>query len=197
MNIFKIPVQLLMNLDSLQIIFPRILRMQFSQDANIPADFRFRNAQQPFGIRADVICLVCFCIQHQENIVHIQRQLLEQLVPVQDFRVLLSQVQFASLNNQVGSKCGNPEHDSANQEDSVELQGVHADIDDVRLDKSQKNPVLDIRFFIDQIIIFSIQVCHQGTGLTSFKPCRKRKNLILGQIGMRSQNAKEIVCIFP
>ena len=62
------------DLDFFQIIFLRIFmsrRIQFPQDTNIFADLFYRNAQQFFHIRADVICLICFCIQHQENVIYI------------------------------------------------------------------------------------------------------------------------------
>ena len=74
MNIFKIPFSLFMNLDFFQIIFLRIFmfrRMQFSQNTNISTNLFYRNTQQIFRIWADVICLICFCIQHQEHIIHI------------------------------------------------------------------------------------------------------------------------------
>ena len=74
MNIFKIPFLLFRSLDSLQIIFLRILRipwMQFSQNINILPDLFYRKSHQFFHIRADIICLICFGVQHQENIIHI------------------------------------------------------------------------------------------------------------------------------
>ena len=74
MNIFKIPFLLFRSLDSLQIILLQILRipwMQFSQNINILPDLLYRKSQQFFHIRADIICLICFGIQHQENIIHI------------------------------------------------------------------------------------------------------------------------------
>ena len=74
MNIFKIPFSLFMNLDFFQIIFLRIFmfrRMQFSQNTNISTNLFYRNTQQIFRIWADVICLICFCIQHQKDIIHV------------------------------------------------------------------------------------------------------------------------------
>ena len=74
MNIFKIPFSLFMNLDFLQIIFLRIFIfcwMQFPQNTNISTNLFYRNTQQLFHIRADVICLICFCIQHQKDVLHV------------------------------------------------------------------------------------------------------------------------------
>lgn len=51
MNIFKISFSLFLNLDSFQIIFPRIfnfLWMQFSQNTNIFTNLFYRNTQQFF-----------------------------------------------------------------------------------------------------------------------------------------------------
>ena len=74
MDIFKITFPLFMNLNFLQIIFLRILLflwMQFPQDANIFTNLFYRNTQQLFRIWADVICLICFCIQHQKDVIHV------------------------------------------------------------------------------------------------------------------------------
>ena len=74
MNIFQIPFLLLMNLDLLQIIFLRvfgILGIQFPKDTNILPDLFCCNTQQLFRIRADIICLIGFGIQHQENVIHV------------------------------------------------------------------------------------------------------------------------------
>ena len=74
MNIFKIPFSLFINLDFFQIIFLWIslfCRMQFTQNTNIFTNLFHRNAKQVFHIRTNIICMVCFCIQHQENVIHI------------------------------------------------------------------------------------------------------------------------------
>ena len=74
MHIFKIPFLLFFDLDSLQIILLRIFRtcgLQSSQNINVLLDLFCCNAQQLFRIRTDVICLICFCIQHQKNVIHI------------------------------------------------------------------------------------------------------------------------------
>ena len=74
MNTFKIPFPLFRGLDPIQIIFLRLflfLRMQFFQNINIFTNLFYRNTQQLFHIWADVICLICFFIQHQEDVIHV------------------------------------------------------------------------------------------------------------------------------
>ena len=93
MNIFEISFFLFMNLNSFQIIFLCIslfCHMQFCQNTTILTNLFYRNAQQFFHIRTDVICLICFCIQHQENIINIHWKLLKQLIPVQNLRIFFS-----------------------------------------------------------------------------------------------------------
>ena len=139
MDIFKIPFSLFMNLDFLQIIFLRVFmlcRMQFSQNTNIFTNLFYSNAQQFFHIRTDVICLVCFCIQHQENIIHIHWKLLKQLIPVQNLRIFFSDVCPVFLNNKAYKKCSNTENNRADKKYRTALKTVHTGIDDIRLYKS-------------------------------------------------------------
>ena len=74
MNIFKVSFSLFMDLDFLQIIFlwsSLFCHMQFSYNPDIFTNLFYRYSQQFFHIRTNVICMVCFCIQHQENVIHI------------------------------------------------------------------------------------------------------------------------------
>ena len=50
---------------------------------------------------------------------------------------------------------------------------ILAFFDDICLDKSQKYPVLNIRFFIDQIIVSSIQIQQHRVGTSCFKLLQK------------------------
>ena len=118
----------------------------------------YRNPQQLFHIWTDVICLICFCIQHQKDIIHVHGKLLKQLIPIQNLRILSSEIYPVFLNNKTDKKCSYAEHDRTDKEYRTTLQTVHAGIDDIRLDKSQKHPVLNICFFIDQIVVPSIQI---------------------------------------
>ena len=200
MNIFQIPFLLLMNLDLLQIIFLRvfgILGIQFPKDTNILPDLFNRNAQQLFRIRADIICLIGFGIQHQENVIHVHWKLLEQFITVQNLRILFPEVRSAFLNNKTDKECGNAEYNHTDKEYRTTLQTVHTGIDDICLDKSQKYPVLDIRFFIDQIIVSSIQIQQHRVGTSCFKLLWKFIDLFFRHIRMLSQNTEKIIHIPP
>ena len=160
--------------------------MEFSQNTNILADLFCSNTQQLFHIRADVICLICFCIQHQENVIHIHWQLLKQLIPVQDLRILFLKIYPALLNNKADKKGSNAEYDCADKEKRTKLQAVHTGIDNISLYKSKKYPVLNIRFFIDQIIVTSIQIYQHRICMSLLKLLWKFKNLFFGHIRMLS-----------
>ena len=59
-----------------------VFRVQLVQHKNILPDFFPRYAQQALDVRADIIHLGGLSVQHQENVVHVHRKLLEQFVPV-------------------------------------------------------------------------------------------------------------------
>ena len=173
------------------------LWMQFSQNTNIFANLFYRNTKQFFRIWAYIVCLICFCIQHQKNVIHIHWQLLKKLVSVPDLCVLSSKAYPVFLNNKADKKGGNTEQNRTNKKHCTALQAVHTGIDNICLYKSQKYPVLNIWFFIDQIIVSFIQIYQHRIGASRFKLLRKLIDLFFRHIGMLSQNTKEIVHIPP
>ena len=200
MNTLKIPFPLFLCQDILQIILLRIFRipgMQFSQNTDILLDLLYGNAQQSFHIRAYIIGLIRFRIQHQGHIIHIHRQLLKQLIPVQDLRILSLQASPAFLNDQSDQEGSDTAHDRSHKEHRTKLQIVHAGIDDIGPDQTQKYPVLKLRFFINQIVIHSIQIYKHRIGTSHFPLLHKVKDLLFGYIRMLSQKAKEIINCSP
>ena len=124
MDVFIIPFSLLMDLDLFQVVLLRVLRllrMQLSQDANIPADLICPDAQQLFRVGANVVRPIGFCVQHQEHVIHIHGQLLEQLVSIKDLRVLLLKTLPALLYGQIDKEGGNTDHDPADHEHGAKL----------------------------------------------------------------------------
>ena len=189
-----------MHLDFLQIILFQLFwlcEIQFFQNTNIFTDLFHCNTQQFFHIRTDIICLICFGIHHQKNIIYIHWQLLKQFVPIQDLRILFLKISPVLLYNKANEKGSNTEHNCTYKKNRAKLQTVHTGIDDILLNKSQKYPILNIWFFIDQIIILSIQIYQHRIGMSFFKLLRKRKDMFFRYIRMLSQNAKEIIRISP
>ena len=171
-NIFKIPFLLLIYLDLFQIILLwifTIFGMQFSQDANILLDLFYCNAQQFFHIGTYIICLICFCIQHQKNVIYTHGQLLKQLIPIEDLNIPSFQAYPVLLEDQFNNKDSKTEHYGSSKEHSPKLQGIHAGIDYISLDKSQKYPVLAFRASINQIVITSIQIYQHRICTSLFK----------------------------
>ena len=84
----EIPFPLLSAEKPIQKVFALLRGAQLVQSEGILPDFSPRDAQQPLDVRADIIHLVVFCVQHQKGVVHVQRELLEQLVPVRDLGIL-------------------------------------------------------------------------------------------------------------
>ena len=189
-----------MNLDFFQIILLRIfniLRIQFSQNTNIFTDLFYFNSQQFFHIGTDVICFICFGIQHQENVIHTHWQLLKQLVPVKNLRILSLQVYPVFPENNSNKKTGNTHRYCTYKQHSATLQNIHTGINDISLDKSQKDPVLRFGFLIDQIVILSIQIYQHCICMSFLKLFWKFKDLFFRHIGMLSQNPKEIIHLSP
>ena len=89
-----------------------------------------RDAQQPFDVGADIIHLGGPCVQHQENVVHVQRKLLEQLVPVQDLSVLPAQGRMASAQDQQDDQHSKAKGDARHDLHRVEPQLIQTGIDD-------------------------------------------------------------------
>ena len=96
----EIPFPLLPAEKPIQKVFALLRGAQLVQSMDILPDFSPRDAQKPLNVRADVIRLGGFCVQHQKNIVHVQRELLKQLVPVPDSRYLPAQGDMASAHNE-------------------------------------------------------------------------------------------------
>ena len=200
MNIFKIPFPLFLCQDILQIILIRIFRipgMQLSQNADILLDLLYGNAQQSFHIRAYIIGLIRVCIQHQKHVIHIHRQLLKQLIPVQDLHILSLQASPVFLKDQSDQKGSDTAHDCPHKEHRTKLQIVHAGIDDIGPDQTQKYPVLKLRFFINQIVIPAIQIYEHRIGTFLFPLLRKVQDLCFRHIGMLSQDTQKIIHVPP
>ena len=164
---------------------------------NILADLFYCNTQQFFRIRADVIRLICLGIQHQENVIHIHGKLLKQLITVPDLHILSSEIFPVFLDNKTDKKGSNAKYNSSNKKHRSKLQIVHTGIDNISLDKSQKHPVLNIRFFIDQIIISSIQIQQHRISTSRFKLLQKDIDLFFRHIRMPTQKTEEIIHVPP
>ena len=171
--------------------------MQFSQNTDILLDLLYGNAQQSFHIRAYIISLIRFRIQHQKHIIHIHRQLLKQLIPVQDLRILPLQASPVFLKDQSDQKGSDTAHNCTHKEHRTKLQIVHAGIDDIGPDQAQKYPVLKLRFFINQIVIPAVQIYEHRVGTSLFPLLREVKDLCFRHIGMLSQDTKEIIHLPP
>ena len=170
-----------------------ILRVQRCQSTGILPHFFPRDAQQPFDVGADIIHLGGLCVQHQENVVHIQRKLLEQLVPVQDFSVLPAQGRMASAQDQQDDQHSKAKGDARHDLHRVEPQLIQTGIDDADRHKPHHRPALDRCALIDQIITGVAQFDLQVSAAAMRKIIRKGKNLFLGKVGMVAQHRNEVV----
>jgi len=196
MHILIIPFALLPAEKPFQIVFIAfrvILRVQRCQNTGILPDFSPWDTQQPLNVRADVIHLGGLGVQHQENVVHVQRKLLEQLVPVRDLGILPAQGRMVSAhdhqNDQHGHAYGNARHDLRR----AEPQFVQISIDNADRHKPQHRPVLDRRALVDQIIADAAQCHPQVSAAALRKGIGQLKNLFLGKVGMLAQHGNEVV----
>ena len=196
MQIRRIPLALFSAVKPLQKVLVTVrvvFRVQVRQNMDILPDFFPWEAQQALDVGADIIHLGGLCIQHQENVVHVQRKLLEQLVPVQDLSVLPAQGRVASAHNEQNDQqrktCGDARHDLRR----AEPQHVQIGIDDADRHKPHHRPALDRCALVDQIITGVAQFDLQVSAAALRKIIRKGKNLFLGKIGMVAQHRNEVV----
>ena len=170
-----------------------ILRVQLCQNTDILPDFSPRDAQQPLNVRADIIHLGGLCVQHQENVVHVQRELLEQFIPVQELGVLLAQCGMASAHNEQNDQHRKTCGDACCDLYRMEPQLIQIGIDDPDRHKPQHRPVLDRRALVDQIIAGVAQFDPQVSAAALCKGIGQIQDLRLGKIGMVAQHRNEVV----
>ena len=164
-DIFKVPFTLLVDRKPCEIVHRLLcglLRMQLSQNMNVLLDLFRRDPQQLFRVRADIIRPIRLGVQHQEHIVHVHGELHEQLIPVQDLRVLPSQLDAAlSMHERKGQR-GNTEDDHAYHHDGAGLQRVHAGVDDHRRNKAHDRPIQNVGALIRHVVPRAVQRYQPG-----------------------------------
>jgi len=196
MRILIIPFALLPAEKPFQIVFIAIrgvLRVQRCQNTGILPGFSPRDAQQPLDVRADIIHLGGLCIQHQENVVHVQRELFEQLVPVRDLGILPAQGRMAPAHDHQNDQHGHAYGDARHDLYGMEPQLIQTGIDDPDRHKPQHRPVLDRRALVDQIIADVAQRHPHVSAAALRKGIRKSKDLFLRKVGMLAQHRNEVV----
>ena len=170
-----------------------VFRVQLCQNMDILADFFPRDAQQALDVRADVIHLGGLCVQHQEHVVHVQRELLEQLVAVQDLGILPAQGGAVPVQDEQDDGGGKTGGDARYDLHRVEPQLVQTGVDDVDRHKPQHRPALHRRALVDQIITGVAQRYLPVSAAALRKIIRKRKDLLLGKVGIVAQHRNEVV----
>ena len=196
MLILKIPFALLPAEKPFQNVFAvrrGAFRVQLVQHKDILPDFFPRDAQQALDVRADVIHLGGLCVQHQEHVVHVQRELLEQLVPVGDLGILPAQGGAVPVQDEQDDGGGKTGGDARYDLRSAEPQLVQIGIDDVDRHKPQHRPALHRRALVDQIITGVAQRYLPVSAAALRKIIRKRMDLLLGKVGIVAQHRNEVV----
>ena len=196
MDQFRIPFSLFTASKPCQIVFGRfggILRDQHGQRTDIFAHTLLRQTQQPFHVRADIICLVGFCIQHQENIVHVLGQLPKQFFPVQNFGILAAQLDMASVNNQQNDHERETACNARYNLYRAQPKLIHIGIDDIHGDKPHQDPSLDACAFVHQIVSCAAQRYLTVSAGTFFKIIGKVLYMRLGKVGILTQYRKQVI----
>ena len=160
MDNFLIPFALFTGGNLGQAVFFRfrgIIRVQYGQRTDIFADALLGQTQQSFHVRADIIQIVGFCVQHHENIVHILGQLTEQFFSVQNFGILAAQADMASVNNQQNDYKRNTACNAHHNLYRSNPKLVHICIDYLYGNKPHQDPTLDVCAFIHHIVFYAVQ----------------------------------------
>ena len=170
-----------------------VFRVQPIQNMDILPDFSPRDAQQTLDVRTDIVRLGGLYVHHQENIIHVTRKLLEQLVPVRDLGILPAQGRMASAhdeqNDQHGNAYGNARHDLHR----MEPQLVQTGIDNADRHKPHHRPVLDRCALVDQIIADVTQLYPHISAAALRKGIGQLRDLFLGKVGMVAQHCNKVV----
>ena len=189
----EIPFPLLSAEKPIQKVFAVLRGAQLVQSKGILSDFFPRDAQQTLNVRADIIHLGGLCVQHQENVIHVQRELLEQFIPVQELGVLLAQCGMASAHNEQNSQhrktCGDARYDLH----CMEPQLIQIGIDDLGRHKPHHRPALDSSTLVNQIIADVAQYDLHISAAALCKGIGQIKDLRLGKVGMVAQHRNEVV----
>ena len=189
----EIPFPLLPAEKPIQKVFALLRGAQLVQSEGILPDFSPRDAQQPLNVRADIIHLGGLCVQHQENVVHVQRELLEQFIPVQELGVLLAQCGMASAHNEQNDQHRKTYGDARYDLYRMEPQLIQIGIDDLGRHKPHHRPALDSSTLVDQIIADVAQFDLHVSAAALCKGIGQIQDLRLGKIGMVAQHRNEIV----
>ena len=131
--------------------------MQVFQHLNILPYRLLRKAQQPLNVRADIIHPGRLCVQHHEHIVHIQRELCKQLLPVEKLSIFPAQLDMAFLQDQQDGQQRKADHKDRYDQHSSGLQRIHAGVYDVSRDKAHQHPILHIDAYIGQVIVHTVK----------------------------------------
>ena len=189
----EIPFPLLPAEKPIQEVFALLRGAQLVQSEGVLPNFSPRDAQQPLNVRADIIHLGGLCVQHQENVVHVQRELLEQFIPVQELGVLLTQCGMASAHNEQNDQhrktCGDARYDLYR----MEPQLIQIGIDNADRHKPHHRPALDSSTLVNQIIADVAQFDLHVSAAALCKGIGQIQDLRLGKIGMVAQHRNEIV----
>jgi len=196
MFILRIPLALFPAEQPFQIVLVAvrvILWVQRCQNTGILPDFSPRDAQQPLNIRADIIHLRGLGVQHQENIIHVQRKLLEQLVPVRDLSILPAQGDMASAHDQQNDQQRKTCNDARHDLHRMEPQLVQTGIDNADRHKPHHRPVLDRCALVDQIIADVTQLYPHISAAALRKGIGQLRDLFLGKVRMVAQHCNKVV----
>lgn len=142
----------------------RFLRQPF-HDAHILLDVLNRKAQQPLNVRADVVRLKGCRVQHEEGVIHVDGQLGEQLVPVEDLPVLSVHADAGVAGKPYQQQHGQAGKHAADNHQRACLKPVHAGIDHTGGNNANHHQVLNACRLIDQIIAGFPQPDGYGAGL--------------------------------
>ena len=196
MDIFHIPFALFAARKPFQKVLGAvggILRVQQRQGIDIFAHTLPRQTQQPFHIWAEIICLVGFCIQHQENVVHVLGQLLEQLVPAQNLVILAAQLDVTPARNQQNDQHGNRQNNAGYNLHRAQPKLIHTGIDDIYGDNARHDPVLDTGALVDQIVSCAAHRHLTVSAGTFCKVAGKLLHLRLGKVGIIAQYRNKVI----
>ena len=196
MDIIRVPFALLAALKSLEevrVAAGGVLFVQRREDVDVLPHLFERQTEQTLDVRADIVRVRGLAVQHEENVVDIVREPVEQLVPVQDVGILSSERGAAAAQDERDDQHREQDHDSDHDLDRSEPQPVHAGVDDADRDKAENGPVLNARALVDQIVPRPMQRQHPAAVPALCEVGAQRVELFPGQVGMLTQLREQVI----
>ena len=196
MDIIRVPFALLAALKSLEevpVAVGGVLFVQRRENMDVLPHLFERQTEQTLDVRADIVRVRGLGVHHEENVVHVVREPVEQLVPVQDVGISPTQRGTASVHDERDEQHQEQTRDGGHDLDRSDPQRTNAGVDGAGRDKAEHGPVLDACVLVDQVVPGSMQRQYPASVSALCEVGAQCVELFPGQVGMLAQLREQVI----